>query len=188
MKIDDINLCMNVLSAFESDAKDFVVFALRDNKVTKSGPWGEVSWWNEMVTKYLKTGAIACGGAALASAAEFAGSKNDIPAEVYIRLWTITAPSVHRFEAYGSLGSFGGPYIPAIRQYLKKGPTFMIDSCDDGTMNLKNALTLIECLPPEDPAQNRLTDFVAETDMKLLPLAFFLRNNGGVFNELSKIC
>ena len=64
----------------------------------------------------------------------------------------------------------------------------MIDSCDDGTMNLKNALTLIECLPPEDPAQNRLADFVAETDMKLLPLAFFLRNNGGVFNELSKIC
>jgi hypothetical protein len=187
MKLEDINLCMNVLSSFEEDAKEFFRHTVLSNKVTKDGAWGAVAWWQDTVNKYWKTGAIACGGAALASAAEFAGAEKGVPAEVYIKLWVLTAPSIHAYEAYACLGSFGGASIPSVRQYIKKGPSFIIEHCDEGSMSIKNALTLIECLGADNPAQNRLLEFVADTDEKVLPLAMYLRDNGGVYNELSKI-
>lgn len=188
MKIEDINICMNVLSVFEDDAREFFAYTLKNNRVTSDGAWGSVSWWKDVSTKYLKTGAIACGGAALAAAAEFTGSAKDIPAEVYVKLWTLTAPSIHSCEAFRSMGSFGGPAIPSVRQCVKKGPAFVFEQCDAGKLSVYNALALIEYMDAEDPCQNRLVEYVIEVDERLFPLARFVRYNGGVVDELSKIC
>jgi hypothetical protein len=188
MKIDDVNLCMTILDIFESDARAFFDYVIESNPVTKDGAWGTVSWWNQMAEKYRKTGAVACGGGALASAAEFVGESKNIPAEVYLRLWTLMAPSIHAKEAFDWLGSFGGKYVPALRQYLSASPSVIYEHCNNGTMTLKNALGLIEYLDPENVVQNRLVEFVAETDETLLPLALYLKTNGGEFYGLSKIC
>lgn len=187
MKIEDVNDCMTILQIFGADAKEFAYRVFKDNPVTESGTWGGVKWWREVVTKYLKSGTLACGGGALASAAEFAGAAKDIPSEIYLRLWTFNAQSPHAPEAFESLGTFGGKYVPALKTYVNAGPSLITEHCDEGVMTVKNAFGLIECLPPDDPSQNILVEYVARADERLLSLAHYLRYNGGVCYELSNI-
>lgn len=188
MNPTDVNSCMTVLDIFGSNAPDFIKYVADSYPVTRDGDWGTTEWWNQMVAKYTKTRAIACGGGVLASAAEFAGSSHNVPAEVYLRLWTLMAPFPQAREAFVWLGSFGGKYIPSLRQYLNSSISLIYENCDNGKMSVSNALGLIECLDSEHEAQNRLIEYVAEADESLLPLAFFLKGDGGIQYGLSQIC
>lgn len=171
-----VSACMNVLSAFKEDAQLFFAKTLRSRRVTQDGAWGKVSWWNDMCSKYLKTGAIACGAGALASAAEFYGvQKGNIPAHIYIRLWCFSAESKYAEDALYSLVSLSC-LNASLKNYIQKGPAVILEKCDSGKMSVYDALSLIEYLPPDDVAQNRLVEYVADKDEDFLSFATYLRS------------
>lgn len=181
MKIDDINETMTLLEIFGADAKAFFNYVIDQYPVTESGEWGDLDWWNQVVAKYRQKGVLACGGSALVCAAEFAGRRNNLPAEVYLRLWALLAPSVYAKEAYDWIGSFGSKELPSLRKYIANDGALIFDECDNGTMPIKTALGLIESLNPDDEASGRLMEYIIERDETLIPLAYHLLSRGGMY-------
>lgn len=185
MNIDVINMCMNVLECLEDDAPSFFRETVKRHKVTEDGPWCQVKLFNDMCTKYLKTDTIACGAGALAASAEYTGASKGISANIYLRSWVLTADSKNALVAYFNLGSLGSKYATTVKNYIKAGSSKILEDCDYKKMSVDNAFALIEYLDPEDTAQNRLMEYIADADEELLMLARYIRYRGGT--ELNAI-
>ena len=171
MKAADVNDCMNVLEGFAEEARGFASNIFAKEPVTKSGPWCEAPWWRETASKYLKSGTLACGGAALAACAEFKARDTGIDPEIYLRLWIAQTDSPYRPSIMAWLG--GISVAPSTIHTLTLSVDEVFDAIDSEKFGVSDCLYMLDH-GVQGQLANRAEERIAEIAPEIVPLAQYM--------------
>ena len=176
MNASDVNTCMNILNHYADEARAFASHIFATCPVTQNGSWGDVSWWKQVVSKYLQTGALACGGAALAACAEFKARDTDIDPSSFLRLWIVQSDSPYKKSALTWLGII--PVKASTVHTLNQSADEVFDAIDTELFGVDDCLYMLD-YGVKGQLANRVCDFIAEKAPELMPLAQYMIENPG---------